>query len=266
MVTETFQITLEQAEAYEELFVPALFAQWPPLLLDMAGISEGQRVLDVACGTGVAARAACDRVGRTGSVIGVDINPAMLEVAARTHGGIEWREGDAMDLPFADEEFDAVLCQSALFFFPDVDAALAEMARVVRRGGAVAIQTYALLQDQPGFKELDAVVRRIAPGAALELLDTYWSCGDLSRLCRALERAGLPVAEIRTTLGMARYGSVENLVETEVKGTPLVDRLSESQIERILAESSEVLARFVTPAGELDMPIRAHVVAGRRAS
>jgi len=263
-MTETFQITLEQAEAYEELFVPALFAQWPPLLLDIAGVTEGQRVLDVACGTGVAARAAADRVGRTGSVVGVDLNPAMLQVAARLRDDIEWRQGDAANLPFDDAEFDAVLCQSAVFFFPDLDVAFAEMARVVRPGGAVAIQTYAALEDQPGYKELDAVVRRIAPGEALDLLDTYWSAGDLPRLSESLERAGLYVVESRTTLGVARYGTVENLIETEVKGTPLVDRLSERQIEQILTESSEVLARFVTQEGELEMPIRAHLAAGRR--
>jgi ubiquinone/menaquinone biosynthesis C-methylase UbiE len=263
-MTETFQITPEQAEAYEELFVPALFAQWSPPLVDLAGITEGHRVLDVACGTGVAARAAADRVGPTGSVVGLDLNPAMLQVAARTRSDIEWREGDAANLPFGDEEFDAVLCQSAVFFFPDLDLAFAEMARVVKRGGAVAIQTYATLEDQPGFKDLDAVIRRIAPGEALALLDTYWSSGDLAQLCRSLERAGLSVVETRTMLGTAKYGSVENLVETEVKGTPLVDRLSDSQIEQILSDSSEVLARFVTPAGELEMPIRAHLVAGRR--
>ena len=263
-MTETFQITREQAEAYEELFVPTLFAQWAPLMIDIARIEEGQRVLDVACGTGVVARAAADRVGRTGSVVGLDLNPAMLEVAAGIRSDIEWRQGDAANLPFADNEFDAALCQSALFFFPDVDAAVAEMARVVRSGGAVAVQTYASLDDQPGFLELDAVVRRIAAADALQLLDTYWSQGDLSILCKTLSQAGLDIIETRTTLGTARYGSVENLIETEVKGTPLADRLSDDQISQILTESTDIFAKFLTPAGELQMPIRAHLVMGRK--
>ena len=101
-MTETFDITREQAEAYEELFVPALFAQWAPLMIDIAHIEDGQRVLDVACGTGVVARAAADRVGRSGSVVGLDLNPAMLEVAAGTRRDIEWRQGDAANLPFED--------------------------------------------------------------------------------------------------------------------------------------------------------------------
>jgi ubiquinone/menaquinone biosynthesis C-methylase UbiE len=263
-VTETFQITREQAEAYEELFVPALFAQWAPLMIDIARVDEGQRVLDVACGTGVVARAAADRVGRTGSVVGLDLNPAMLEVAAGIRSDIEWRQGDAANLPFGDSEFDAVLCQSALFFFPDVDAAVAEMARVVRPDGAVAVQTYASLDDQPGFLELDAVVRRIAAAEALQLLDTYWSQGDLSILCKTLSRAGLDIVETRTTLGIAMYGSVENLIETEVKGTPLADRLSDDQIGQILTESADIFAKFLTPAGGLQMPIRAHLVMGRK--
>jgi ubiquinone/menaquinone biosynthesis C-methylase UbiE len=263
-VTEAFQITREQAEAYERMFVPALFAQWAPLVVDIARVADGQRVLDVACGTGVATRAAADRVGPTGSVVGLDLNPAMLEVAAGTRSDIEWRQGDATALPFGDEEFDAVLCQSALFFFPDVDAAVAEMSRVARPGGAVAVQTYASLDEQPGFLELDNVVRRIAAMDALQLLDTYWSQGDLSILCKTLSRAGLDIVETRTTLGTAMYGSVKNLIEIEVKGTPLADRLSDDQISEILAVSTDVFAKFVTPAGKLELPIRALLVMGRK--
>ena len=263
-MTEAFQITREQAEAYERLFVPALFAQWAPLMVDIARIADGQRVLDVACGTGVATRAAADRVGATGSVVGLDLNPAMLEVAAATPSNIAWRQADAQQLPFGDSEFDAVLCQSALFFFPDVDAAVAEMARVARPGGSVAVQTYASLDEQPGFLELDAVVRRIAAADALQLLDTYWSQGDLSILCKTLSKSGLDIVETRTTLGTAIYGSVENLIEIEVKGTPLADRLSDDQISEILAESTDVFAKFLTPAGQLEMPIRAHFVMGRK--
>jgi SAM-dependent methyltransferase len=246
-MTETFQITPKQAEAYEELFVPVLFAQWALPLVELAGVGAGHHVLDVACGTGIAARTAADRVETTGSAIGLDLNPAMLEVAARVRPDIEWRQGDVAELPFEAERFDAALCQSAVFFFPDVDRAFAEMARVVRRGGVVAIQTYAALENQPGYQELDAIVSRIAPGEALDLLDTYWSMGDLPQLCAALERAGLQITETSTISGTVDYGTVENFVETEVKGTPLADRLSENQIQLILAESADVLRSFITP-------------------
>ncbi len=263
-MTETFQITPQQAEAYESLFVPALFAQWTAPMIDIAGIARGQQVLDVACGTGVLARAAADRVGGAGAVVGVDLNPAMLAVAARVRPDLEWREADAADLPFADGRFDAVLCQSALFFFPDVVGALREMARVVRPGGVVAVQTYAALPDQPGFGDLATVVARHAPPEAMHLVDTYWSQGDLPTLRATLEEVGVSVVETRTRLGTAMYGSVANLVEIEIRGTPLVDRLTEEQIEQIVAESRAVLGRYRTADGQLAMPIRAHLVAGRR--
>ncbi len=264
-MTETFQITLEQAEAYEELFVPALFAQWAPMMVDLAGLDTGHRVLDVGCGTGVASKAAMDRVGPTGSVVGLDLNPAMLEVASRTRADIEWRHGDAAELPWADAAFDAVLCQSAVFFFPDVDAAVFEMARVVEQGRRVVIQSYAALADQPGFQELDAVVRRIAPGDAVELMDIYWSQGDLTRLGLTVTRAGLELVESRTVLGTVLYGSVENMIEVEVKGTPLVDRISDAQIERILSEAEDLFSGYLDSEGRLAMPIRALFVAGLKA-
>ncbi len=168
------------------------------------------------------------------------------------------------ELPFRGASFDAVVCQSALFFFPDLDRALAEMARVVRPGGVVVIQTYAALTDQVAYQEFDAIVRRIAPGEALDLLDTYWSMGDLPGLTAALQRSGLLVVETRTTRGTVRYGTVENLVQTEIKGTPLAERLSQDQIEEILTESAAVLHPYVSAERGLELPITAHLVAARR--
>ena len=162
-MTETFQITPEQAAAYESLFVPALFAQWTaPMMVDWREFARGSP----SPGRRLRHRSPGPRGGRPGRrlrsvVVGCDLNPAMLEVAARVRPDIEWREGDVSELPFADGSFDTVLCQSAVFFFPDVARqAFAEMARVVRRGGVVAIQTYAALADQSGFGELETIVAR----------------------------------------------------------------------------------------------------------
>jgi SAM-dependent methyltransferase len=124
--TQTFQLSVEAAEAYEARFVPALFAEWAPHLVGAAGVAPGQAVLDVACGTGVVARAAADRMGGHGRVAGADLNEGMLAVAGRLRPDIEWHRADAADLPFADGSFDAVLCQSALMFFPDQVRALRE--------------------------------------------------------------------------------------------------------------------------------------------
>jgi ubiquinone/menaquinone biosynthesis C-methylase UbiE len=99
---ETFRISLEAAEVYEAKFVPALFAEWAPHLVDAAGVVPGQAVLDVASGTGIVAREAADRMGGSGNVVGLDLNEAMLAVARGLRSDIEWRQGDAAALPFPD--------------------------------------------------------------------------------------------------------------------------------------------------------------------
>jgi SAM-dependent methyltransferase len=122
--TETFRMSVGAAEVYESKFVPALFGEWAPRLVEAAGVKPGQAVLDVACGTGVVARAAAGRTGGHGRVVGVDLNEAMLVVAQRLRPDIEWRQGDAQAPPFPDASFDVVVCQSGLMFVSDVVGAL----------------------------------------------------------------------------------------------------------------------------------------------
>ena len=123
------------AEIYDEFFVPALFHPWASVVTDAAAIAPGQSVLDVACGTGVLARAVADRVGLSGSVAGLDSSEEMLEVARRKSDTIEWRMGRAEAIPFPDESFDAVVSQFGIMFFEKPAGALREMIRVLRPGG-----------------------------------------------------------------------------------------------------------------------------------
>lgn len=168
--TETFQIPIEAAEAYEARFVPALFGEWAPRVVEAAGVAPRHRVLDVACGTGVVARAAWARLGGRGAVVGVDVNEAMLTVARRLEPAVDWRRGDAAALPCDAAAFDAVLCQSALMFFPDRTAALGEMARVCAPGGTVAVQVWSGLDEQPAYGPLVEVAARHAGREAVQML------------------------------------------------------------------------------------------------
>ena len=186
--TETFQISQDQAEVYESRFVPAIFAQWATPLLDTAGVRRGHHVLDVGCGTGILARTAADRVAPSGRVVGLDLNEGMLAVARRLGPDLEWRRGDAADLPFADRTFDSVLCQSALMFFPDPSRAVAEMARVCRPAGTVGVQVYASLEAQPAYRPWVEMVARQVGTEALSLLGTYWVHGDVDALAARFHR------------------------------------------------------------------------------
>lgn len=264
-MTETFNLSIEQAHAYDELFVPALFAQWVPTLLNYAGVTAGQRVLDVACGTGVVARQAAEIVGQAGAVTGVDLNPAMLEVAQERASAIRWRVGDAADLPFADNTFDVALCQSALFFFGDPARAVKEMARVVRVGGVVALQTYASLAQQPVYGPFVETVTRLAGDDARKLMGTYWSQGDLGELRSLVESAGLATTVADNNLGHVHFPSIEVFVHTEIQATPLAARIDDATTLEILRETRQALAEYEQPDGGVVLPIRACFVAGGKA-
>jgi ubiquinone/menaquinone biosynthesis C-methylase UbiE len=263
---ETFQIPLEVAETYESSFVPALFAEWAPHLVDTADVEPGHAVIDVACGTGIVARTAADRVGPTGRVVGVDLNESMLTVARRIRPDITWRQADAAGLPFDDGSFDAVLCQMALMFFPDPVAALREMGRVARTDGTVALVVPASLSSQPAYGPFVEMAARHAGPQAVSLLSTYWRCGDPAELVASVESAGLEVVGIRTRRGTARFDSVEHLVATEVEGSPLIERIDDAVYQRIRDEAREVLAPHTTSTGALEAPLNCHLLAAQRRS
>ena len=123
--------------------VPTFFDPWASCVIQVANPQPGERVLDLATGTGIVARHVAPRVGSNGKVIGLDLNPNMLTVAraaAEQEGlAIEWHEGRAEQLLFPDGSFDWVLCQFALMFFTDRLAAPAEMHRVLAPNERLAL-------------------------------------------------------------------------------------------------------------------------------
>ncbi len=262
--SESFQIPIEAAEFYESAFVPAFFAQWAPILCQAAGVAPGQRVLDVACGTGIATRTAADLVGPDGSTVGVDLNEAMLTVARRVRPDIDFRQGNAAALPFPDASFDTILCQMALTFFPDRPKALSEMARVVTAGGTVAVLVPGALDAQAAFAPFVTMAARHAGPDAMSLLSTYFVCGKLDELSSMVESAGLQITTARTHVGTYRAPSVDAFVTTEVESTPLAERLSADVYRRIRAGAHEVLAPFTAADGSVEAPFECNIVAARR--
>ena len=152
-------------EMYEAELVGPLFAPWAEPILDELGLSPGDRVLDVACGTGIVARRAQERLRGTGAVVGVDVNPQMLAVARRVAPALDWREGDASALPLHEgEEFDVVVCQQGLQFFQDRASAVRQMRRALSAGGRVGLSTWRPDEEFPVLRQLRAVAeRRVGP-------------------------------------------------------------------------------------------------------
>lgn len=143
---EQWQLTPPAAEIYEHVVARYILAPWTPLLVEAANVSAGERLLDVACGTGVVARAAAHRIGAAGSIIGIDLNPEMIAVAMRlpqpAGARIEWLTRSALDIRFPEASFDVVLCQQGLQFFPDRLLAMREMHRVLAPEGRIALSVW----------------------------------------------------------------------------------------------------------------------------
>jgi SAM-dependent methyltransferase len=143
---EQWHIARDAAELYERVVARHILGPWAPSLVDAARLQPGERVLDLACGTGVVARLAAKRLGAQGHIAGVDLNGGMISVAqslpAPDGARIEWLEGSAHAIPLAGDSVDAVLCQQGLQFFPDKALSLREMRRVLRRGGRLALSVW----------------------------------------------------------------------------------------------------------------------------
>jgi len=260
------QALIEAATAYEAFFVPALFRQWAPIVADAAHIKSGDRVLDIACGTGVLAREAAARAGQTGHVVGIDPHAGMLAVATGISPAIDWQKGTAEALPFPNRFFDAVVCQFGLMFFADRNMAVREMLRVLVPGGRCAVAVWDTLENAPAFAALVALLDRIAGNAAGDALRAPFVLGDRQALAALIGSAEAGSINVATHQGTARFPSTHEFVEAEIKGwLPVMGViLPEPTINRILAEAENVLARYATPAGGLAFDVFAHVVSSRK--
>jgi SAM-dependent methyltransferase len=250
---ETGQVSGQAAEVYEEFFVPALFAQWTDRTLDLAGVTPGDRVLDVGCGTGVLARAAVPRAGASGRVCAVDPNEGMRAVASRRSPGVEVVAGSAEELPFGDDAFDRVLCQFALMFFTDRSAGLREMARVLRPGGRLVVLTWAAIETSPGYAAMVALLRRLFGDGPADALLAPFGIGHPDHLAEIVGRS-FPDVQVERLDGEARFPSVDAWVRTDIKGWTLRDLIDDRQLALLEREAARELAGFAVDGTRVSFP------------
>jgi ubiquinone/menaquinone biosynthesis C-methylase UbiE len=208
-------LNLTHAEMFDRYLGSAIFAPWAQVLLAYAAPQPGERVLDLACATGTMARRVAPLVGVEGRVVGVDINPARLAVA-RAHPApegapIEWREGNAVALDLPDNQFDLVLCQQGLQFFPDRLAAAREMHRVLREGGRVALNLWQALDRHPLYAALCEAEARYLD-VPLAGLTVSWSFSDQVELRALLAEAGFRQIEVTEKSVDVHFDSYERFV------------------------------------------------------
>jgi SAM-dependent methyltransferase len=258
------------AENYERYFVPAIFEGWATDLLDETRPRQGERVLDVACATGIVARLAAARVGQTGTTVGLDLNPGMLAVARSAAGPgalIEWQQGNAEDMPLPDGTFDLVLCQQGLQFFPNKNMAMREMHRVLAPGGRLALSVWCDIERIPGYAALaDAFGSHAGPEAAGFMKMT--GSVSLEQLQGLFDASDFQQVSIRSQSRIIRFASPEAFVWEMVQCTPLawmasVNQADESTRTTVVNELSAKLQPYLEN-GSLAFPIEASVATAQK--
>ncbi len=271
MSGERWHVAGSAAEIYDEFLVPAVFGPWAGILVEAAGVCAGDRVVDVACGTGVAALCAARAVSPGGVVTGIDLNPGMIAVARDkempTDVRADWREGDAAEIPLADRSADIVLCQLGLQFFPDRPTALSEMQRVLAPGGRLALLVWRDIRHSPGFHALaDSLEQNIGAQAAAIMRAPFYF-GDQPDALHSLHRdAGFEEVDVRSEVRMVRFASPTDLVNKYGTGSPLAAHLgdaSDAAINALIADVSDALESYTDGGTGIAFPIQGHVVTAR---
>ena len=231
-------------ENYEKYFVPVIGGPLAKELIKIASIQPGERVLDVACGTGIAARLATEFTGETGRVAAVDINPGMLAIARTLSAekSIEWYESNAENLPLPDDSFDVVLCQLGLQFFQDRLAALKEMRRVLVPGGRLLVRTVGPTPEL--FAIFDqALARHISPELSA-FVQKVFSLHDSNEIQSLLTAAGFREISVRSETKTLRLPSPEEFLWQYVHSTPLAEPLAQADDAKRAALQDEVVAKW----------------------
>ena len=251
---------LGAAEAYERFFVPAIGRPAAERLVEAAGLQAGERVLDVGCGTGIVARLALMEVGPGGSVLGIDVNPGLLEVARATvseDASIDWRRAPAEDLPLDDDTFDVALCQMSLQFFQDRARAIGEIRRVLSPGGRALLSVPGPMN--PLFQTLArALGDHLGPQAA-GFVRMVFSLHETAEIEDLLRQAGFETIEIRRGELPLRLPGPGDFFDQYVASTPLAAlwaAAEEPAREAARSETLEGWRPFETDGGlESEQPV-----------
>lgn len=252
---DSFQLQGNAPQIYEEQKVPALFRPLAELTLNHVEVRKGDRVIDVACGTGIVTRLVAGKVGKSGTIAGVDLNAGMIEAAQRyltdMDATIEWHQCDVIDLPFADAIFDIAFCQQGLQFFPDKPAALSEIRRVLVPGGTMILTVWS---------SVSPLFAAIADAAKSALSPYAYRDGELIKAL--VTEAGFSAINMEILVVERRIGPPEESIPNEIFGGsvgPFVAKLDESTQKTLFDDVAEALHDYLEHDG-IVVPQEAHLI------
>lgn len=255
-------------EIYERHLVPLIFEPYATDIARRLAARRPARILEVAAGTGVVTRAMA-RALPDAEIVATDLNQPMLDHAAKVGapGRVEWRQADALSLPFPDGSFDAVVCQFGCMFFPDKARSFAEARRVLRPGGVVIVNAWDTLEHNDFARIVADSVASLFPADPPRFLArTPYAYNDRATIERDVMAGGFGAPAIETVAARSRAASHRDPAIGFVEGTPLRNEIAARDASR-LAEATDASAEAIAREfgrGPVDAKIQALVVTAER--
>ena len=251
---------------YETYLVPLLFEPYAADLANRLASRSLGRVLEVAAGTGVVTRALASVLPERVAIVATDLNQPMLDQASAlgTKRPVEWRQADAMQLPFRDETFDAVICQFGVMFFPEKPKAFSEARRVLRPGGVFIFDVWDRLEENEFADTVTAALASLFPEDPPRFLArTPYAYHEHASIEQDLVSGGfIAPPEIITLAARSRAKSSQDPAIAFCQGTPLRNEIEGRDASR-LGDATDVAAEAIARRfgrGNVDGKMQAHVV------
>ncbi|HKI79335.1 MAG TPA: class I SAM-dependent methyltransferase [Ignavibacteriaceae bacterium] len=232
------------AENYQKYFVPVIGKPIAADLISVANIKPGEKIIDIACGTGVAAFLAKEKTGKDGMVAGVDVNPGMLGVARSItpeNISIDWYESPADNIPLDDNTFDVALSSLSLQFFPDKPAALKEIYRVLKPGGRLA---FIVPGPTPIFVETDETFSKHLGKEAAGFIRAVFSLNDHSEINDMIKDTGFKDVSVRSEKKDLHLPPPQDFLWQYMTSTPLSSFIEKMDKETYATMESEVVEKW----------------------
>lgn len=257
-------------ELYETHLVPLIFEPYAADLARRLASRALSRVLEIAAGTGVVTRRMAAVLPESVSIVATDLNQPMVDLASTigTHRPVQWRRADAMELPFPDELFDAVVCQFGAMFFPDKSKAFSEARRVLRSGGVFIFNVWDRIEENEFAETVTTALESLFPEDPPRFLArTPHGYFNHPTIERDLANGGFTAsAQFSTVAARSRAESARIPAIAYCQGTPLrneIEARDASQLGEATDLATEAIARRFGPAA-VDGKIQAHVVTVER--
>ncbi len=261
-----WQLSGDGPDAYEKYIVPAYTRAWAKEIVNRACLRDGEKILDVACGTGLVARIAADGQDSTDLIYGVDVNEVMIKKAQGIEENINWHHSDVTNMPFPDNHFDVVFCQQGLQYFPEPSLALKEMNRVLVENGRVLLSVWRPIKYSPFYASLCMVLEEYVNEKAASMLSNAFNFGDHGKLKILFTNTGFNSTKINIVIKQMNYFPFDEFVIGGIMATPFfkdIQQMQESKREEMLSQIYKLNQAYIDDNG-LVAPLESYIVSAKK--